>query len=276
MFTAHKLELQGHCYFPHVVASLCSKIEKHIKVNESLCHFSELTMSAISLIILFHSELCFMGKYWLQATPPDHQAASSLSLWHSSTLHRVIFPFVRQRKLRGGQLNEPFNLLKSCTRKNPEGNWGETSFQLMQQQTTSSVSLLSDKYVDKRNRGHKLWGSDGEKRTKSERNHGKWTEREREGSGGLCDSETRQENCLSLSPTLCPVINDLWLQGGCKQRAHQPALLWDNLHPTAIFFTKHQLTRPILHYKSGLPDPLASVCGHDQKSRSDAWWKSEQ
>lgn len=74
--------------------------------------------------------------------------------------------------------------------------------------------------------------------------------------------------CLVCHP--CPVINDLWLEGGCKQRAHQLALLRDNLHPTAIFFTKHQLTRPILHYKLGLPDPLGSVCGHSQKSWSDA------
>lgn len=74
----------------------------------------------------------------------------------------------------------------------------------------------------------------------------------------------------------CPVINDLWLEGGCKQRAYQPALLWDNLHPTAIFFTKHQLTRPILHYKLGLPDPLGSACGNSQKSWSDARWKTGQ
>lgn len=63
-----------------------------------------------------------------------------------------------------------------------------------------------------------------------------------------------------------PVINDLWLEGGGKQRARQPALLWDNLHPTAIFFTKHQLTRLILHYKLGLPYPLGSVCGQNQVS----------
>lgn len=74
----------------------------------------------------------------------------------------------------------------------------------------------------------------------------------------------------------CPVINDLWLEGGCKQRAYQLALLWDNLHPTAIFFTKHQLTRLILHYKLGLPDPLGSLCGQNQKFPSDAWWKTGQ
>lgn len=55
-----------------------------------------------------------------------------------------------------------------------------------------------------------------------------------------------------------------WRVGEGSQTT-SPPLLWDNLHPTAIFSAKYQLTRPILHYKLGLPDPLGSVCGCCQK-----------
>lgn len=73
-----------------------------------------------------------------------------------------------------------------------------------------------------------------------------------------------------------PVINDLRLEAGCKQQPCQPALLWDNLHPTAIFSTKHPPTGLILHYKLGLPDALGSACGQNQEPPSDAHWRAGQ
>lgn len=71
------------------------------------------------------------------------------------------------------------------------------------------------------------------------------------------------------------MFNDLWLEGGRRQWAQQSALLRDNLHPTAIFLTKHQLTRLILHHKLGFPHPLGRVCERrNLKSRSGAGRKS--
>lgn len=76
----------------------------------------------------------------------------------------------------------------------------------------------------------------------------------KKGSNVLLWDNAGEQPCPVYNP--CPVINDLWLEGWCRRRAHQPALLWDNLHPTTIFFTMHQLTRLILHHKLGLPNPL--------------------